>query len=240
MAVTVGAPYFDFFAVAFGLPIVLLMGLGPLVAWRRASLHALGRAVAWPGRRRARRGLAAARARAPGRARPGSIGYTFARLRPRGDRARVRPRDARAQGDRLGDLARRVHEPRRAEPAPLRRLRRPRGDRPARHRRDRDRRLLDARPRGASRPASTIDGRPATRSRTCGSTEQPGRRTRSSARARMAVERDGKRARDDHAGEEQLPGRAADVERGRDPLRPAARRGSVRDRRRVRRRATCS
>ena len=48
VAVTVGAPYYDFFAIAFGLPIVLLMGLGPLVAWRRASLKALGRSVAWP------------------------------------------------------------------------------------------------------------------------------------------------------------------------------------------------
>ncbi|HET9544018.1 MAG TPA: heme lyase CcmF/NrfE family subunit [Gaiellaceae bacterium] len=48
VAVTVGAPYYDFFAIAFGLPIVLLMGLGPLVAWRRASLRALGRSVAWP------------------------------------------------------------------------------------------------------------------------------------------------------------------------------------------------
>ena len=48
IAVTVGAPYYDAFAIAFGLPIVLLMGLGPLVAWRRASLRALGASVAWP------------------------------------------------------------------------------------------------------------------------------------------------------------------------------------------------
>ena len=48
VAVTVGAPYYDFFAVVFGLPIVLLMGLGPLVAWRRASLRALGTSVLWP------------------------------------------------------------------------------------------------------------------------------------------------------------------------------------------------
>jgi cytochrome c-type biogenesis protein CcmF len=48
VAVTVGAPYYDFFAIAFGLPLVLLMGVGPLIAWRRASLTALGRSLLWP------------------------------------------------------------------------------------------------------------------------------------------------------------------------------------------------
>ena len=48
VALTVGAPYYNFFAIVFGLPLVLLMGIGPLVAWRRASLHALGRSLAWP------------------------------------------------------------------------------------------------------------------------------------------------------------------------------------------------
>jgi cytochrome c-type biogenesis protein CcmF len=48
VAVTVGAPYYDFFAIAFGLPLVLLMGIGPLIAWRRASLRALGRSLLWP------------------------------------------------------------------------------------------------------------------------------------------------------------------------------------------------
>jgi cytochrome c-type biogenesis protein CcmF len=48
VTVTVGAPYYDFFAIVFGLPIILLMGIGPLVAWRRASLRALGTSVAWP------------------------------------------------------------------------------------------------------------------------------------------------------------------------------------------------
>jgi cytochrome c-type biogenesis protein CcmF len=48
VAVTVGAPYYDFFAIAFGLPLVLLMGIGPLVAWRRASLRALGESLLWP------------------------------------------------------------------------------------------------------------------------------------------------------------------------------------------------
>ena len=48
VAVTVGAPYYDFFAVAFGLPLVLLMGIGPLVAWRRSSVRAVGRSLLWP------------------------------------------------------------------------------------------------------------------------------------------------------------------------------------------------
>ena len=44
----VGRPYFDFFLRIFGLPLLLLMGIGPLVAWRRASLRGLTRTFAWP------------------------------------------------------------------------------------------------------------------------------------------------------------------------------------------------
>ena len=33
---------------SFGLPLLLLMGIGPLVAWRRASLRSLGLTFAWP------------------------------------------------------------------------------------------------------------------------------------------------------------------------------------------------
>ena len=47
-AITVGQPYYNFFLHAFGLPLLLLMGIGPLVAWRRASLRALSRAFLWP------------------------------------------------------------------------------------------------------------------------------------------------------------------------------------------------
>src|SRR3954471_21444720 len=38
---TVSKPYYNFFLHTFGLPLLLLMGIGPLVAWRRASLRAL-------------------------------------------------------------------------------------------------------------------------------------------------------------------------------------------------------
>jgi cytochrome c-type biogenesis protein CcmF len=48
VAVSVGAPYYDFFAIVFGLPLVLLMGIGPVVAWRRASLRSLGRQLVGP------------------------------------------------------------------------------------------------------------------------------------------------------------------------------------------------
>jgi cytochrome c-type biogenesis protein CcmF len=39
--ITVNAPFFDFFAVVFGLPLILLMGVGPVIAWRRASMRSL-------------------------------------------------------------------------------------------------------------------------------------------------------------------------------------------------------
>jgi cytochrome c-type biogenesis protein CcmF len=45
---TVSKPYYNFFLHTFGLPLLLLMGIGPLVAWRRASLRALGRTFLWP------------------------------------------------------------------------------------------------------------------------------------------------------------------------------------------------
>jgi len=47
-AVTVGPPYYNFFLKVFGLPLLLLMGIGPLIAWRRASLAGLRRTFAWP------------------------------------------------------------------------------------------------------------------------------------------------------------------------------------------------
>ncbi|MBA2615880.1 MAG: heme lyase CcmF/NrfE family subunit [Actinobacteria bacterium] len=77
VTVTVGAPYYDFFAIAFGLPIVLLMGLGPLIAWRRASLRALGASVLWPALAALVAGVGLL-ALGAGSSRAGLIGYTFA------------------------------------------------------------------------------------------------------------------------------------------------------------------
>jgi len=45
---SVSKPYYNFFLHSFGLPLLLLMGIGPLVAWRRASLRALGRTFLVP------------------------------------------------------------------------------------------------------------------------------------------------------------------------------------------------
>jgi cytochrome c-type biogenesis protein CcmF len=47
-AASVSKPYYNFFLNSFGLPLLLLMGIGPLVAWRRASLRALGKTFLWP------------------------------------------------------------------------------------------------------------------------------------------------------------------------------------------------
>jgi cytochrome c-type biogenesis protein CcmF len=45
---SVSKPYYNFFLHSFGLPLLLLMGIGPLVAWRRASLRAVGRTFLVP------------------------------------------------------------------------------------------------------------------------------------------------------------------------------------------------
>jgi cytochrome c-type biogenesis protein CcmF len=44
----VGQGYYNFFLRVFGLPLLLLMGIGPLVAWRRASLRGLAATFVWP------------------------------------------------------------------------------------------------------------------------------------------------------------------------------------------------
>jgi cytochrome c-type biogenesis protein CcmF len=74
--VTVGPPYYNFFLRAFGLPLLLLMGLGPLIAWRRASLRSVGRTFLWP------LGVALAAgallvALGAGSSIPGLVAYTF-------------------------------------------------------------------------------------------------------------------------------------------------------------------
>jgi cytochrome c-type biogenesis protein CcmF len=45
---SVSTPYYDFFLVAFGLPLLALTGIGPLIAWRRASARGLARTFRWP------------------------------------------------------------------------------------------------------------------------------------------------------------------------------------------------
>jgi cytochrome c-type biogenesis protein CcmF len=74
--VTVGPPYYNFFLKAFGLPLLLLMGVGPLIAWRRASLRGLGRTFAWPAGFALACGVLLV-ALGAGSSIPGLVGYTF-------------------------------------------------------------------------------------------------------------------------------------------------------------------
>jgi cytochrome c-type biogenesis protein CcmF len=76
-ALTVGPPYYNFFLKAFGLPLLLLMGIGPLVAWRRASLRSLGRSFAWPAGVALATGILLLLLGA-GSSIPGLVAYTFA------------------------------------------------------------------------------------------------------------------------------------------------------------------
>jgi cytochrome c-type biogenesis protein CcmF len=75
-ASTVSKPYYNFFLHSFGLPLLLLMGIGPLVAWRRASLRALGRTFLWPIGAALVAGIALLVVGA-GSSRVGVIAYTF-------------------------------------------------------------------------------------------------------------------------------------------------------------------
>ncbi len=45
---TVSVPYYNFFLVAFGLPLLALTGLGPMIAWRRAPPGSVWRMFRWP------------------------------------------------------------------------------------------------------------------------------------------------------------------------------------------------
>ncbi len=73
---TIGRPYYDFFLRAFGLPLLLLMGIGPLIAWRKSSVRALVRTLAWPIGVTVVCGIGLAFAGA-GSSKPGIIAYSF-------------------------------------------------------------------------------------------------------------------------------------------------------------------
>lgn len=72
----VGRGYYDFFLRVFGLPLLLLMGIGPLVAWRRASLRSLALTFAWPAGVAVVTGLVLL-ALGAGSSIPGLIAYSF-------------------------------------------------------------------------------------------------------------------------------------------------------------------
>ena len=73
---SVSKPYYDFFLHVFGLPLLLLMGIGPLVAWRRASLRALGKTFLVPLLAAVVTGVALI-ALGFGSSTPGLLAYTF-------------------------------------------------------------------------------------------------------------------------------------------------------------------
>src|SRR4029077_12668820 len=73
---TIGRPYYDFFLRAFGLPLLLLMGIGPLIAWRRTTFRSLARTLRWPMSVALVAGVGLVLAGA-GSSRPGLIAYTF-------------------------------------------------------------------------------------------------------------------------------------------------------------------
>jgi cytochrome c-type biogenesis protein CcmF len=72
----VGRGYYDFFLRVFGLPLLLLMGIGPLIAWRRASLRGLARTFVWPAGAALATGVVLL-ALGAGSSVPGLIAYTF-------------------------------------------------------------------------------------------------------------------------------------------------------------------
>ena len=73
---TMAGPYYDFFLRSFGLPLLLLMGVGPLIAWRRTSIRALVRTLQWPIGTALVVGTALIVAGA-GSSLPGLVAYTF-------------------------------------------------------------------------------------------------------------------------------------------------------------------
>jgi cytochrome c-type biogenesis protein CcmF len=75
-AVVLGRSYYDFFLRVFGLPLLLLMGIGPLIAWRRASLRSLLTTFRWPTAVATAAGVVLLMLGA-GSSVPGLIAYTF-------------------------------------------------------------------------------------------------------------------------------------------------------------------
>jgi cytochrome c-type biogenesis protein CcmF len=73
---TMGRPYYDFFLRAFGLPLLLLMGIGPLIAWRKTSVRALAKTLVWPVATSIVTGIVLI-AIGSGSSSPGLIAYTF-------------------------------------------------------------------------------------------------------------------------------------------------------------------
>ena len=134
---SVGPPWFDRYTVPLALVLVLLSGIGPVIAWRRATLANARRNFLVPVAGRARDAGRAARAPAS-RSKPLAIAmFCCARVRVRQHRAGVLPRRARAARDGGRAGAARAAGARAPQPQALRRLHRAHRHRGAVHRRGR-------------------------------------------------------------------------------------------------------
>ncbi len=122
---TIGRPYYDFFLRSFGLPLLLLMGIGPLIAWRRTSLQRADPRPRLAARCRRRRGGRARRRRCR-LVDAGTDRVHVLRVRARHDRCRAGSRHACRRLVAAAGLA---------QPAALRGLRRACRGRAARDRR---------------------------------------------------------------------------------------------------------
>ena len=181
------------------------MGIGPLVAWRRASLRALGKTFLVPlvaadrDRRRADR----ARLRQLVDAGAARV-HVLARSSPRrscsSSCAARRARRAIA-GE---SLAARVRVARRAQPAPLRRLHRPRVDRAARDRHRRLERVPDG-ARAADCRRGPVDGDRRLHAHVPAACRRARRRTRTATRAVVDVSRGGSHVTTLHPGKNCYP-----------------------------------
>ena len=143
--VSVGPPAFRPFIVPLALILVLLSGIGPIIAWRRVTVANLRRNFTFP----ALAGVVALVALALSTERrlaPVRADHVRARrVRGRDGRPGAVARDERAPGDDARSAAGRVRPADPAQPAPLRRLHRPRRARRAAHRRRRRRRRSSTR-----------------------------------------------------------------------------------------------
>ena len=125
--ITIGPPFFNRWMVPIGLMLLLLTGIGPLLAWRKTSIPNLKYQFMWPVTSAARHGGPRLRV---GRARVG-VGDRVCVLgfRARHDPAGVLARSGHPPQEHRHRSVHRDDRPRRPLAPPLRRLHRPRGHR---------------------------------------------------------------------------------------------------------------
>ncbi len=131
---SVGPPWFDRYTVPLALILVLLSGIGPVIAWRRATLCQRARNFLVP-LACGLLTLVVLLASGVGAQAAGDRDVLLRRLRARQRRAGVLPRRARAASDGRRGAAGGAAGARAAQPPALRRLRRARRDRRAVRRR---------------------------------------------------------------------------------------------------------